>query len=318
MSLTIAYVTARRDCRFQWFAESLKRQVNGDWSEIKVVVVDFWSQEMSDWPLSEVGKRAYLFHETIPCLHTPPKPCVWSGPHRLTAKNYFTACNSRNTALCYAMGSHIAYVDDLSVLAPGWLDAAREAMKEGYIACGAFRKVNNMVVKDGLLESFDDHAVGHDSRWNNGVEGKAVDCPANWLFGCSAVLPIDALLKVNGWPEAVCDSTGIAGEDSLLGVVLKNTGHSFKYDRRLMTHEAEDLHQQVPVLARDDKGDIGTPNSKSHAAVRMLLHAKYCDNDFSPFPDLAALRQHILSGGQFPIPQNPRHCWYSSAALSEL
>lgn len=318
MNLTIAYLTSREDCRFEWFADSLKLQTDGDlWAEnISVVVVDYWSQSATrQTDLASCMKFKKMNSNSF--MVTPPKPTVWQGPHRLTQNNYFAPSNARNTALCYAPDGWIAYVDDLSVLHPGWLSAVREAMAGNYIACGAFRKVNKLVVSKGVIESFEDHPAGIDSRWGDG-EGFAVDCAPNWLFGCSVAMPVDALLKINGWPEAVCDSTGVGAEDCFTGMALAATGHALKYNRRMLTYESEELHHQLPAMKRIDKGDIGTPNSKSHAAVRMLRDVKYFDNDFSPFPDIAALRQHVLSGGEFPIPKNPQHDWYDGQKLSEL
>ena len=41
----------------------------------------------------------------------------------------------------------IVYVDDLSVLMPGWWEQVKLAMAGNYVACGAFRKVNKLVVE---------------------------------------------------------------------------------------------------------------------------------------------------------------------------
>lgn len=303
--ISICYLTARKDCRAEWFFDSLRLQIAGA-RDIQLIMVDFWKDQR---PLPKLP---------LDVLHVSPKPNVWQGKHRLTGNDYFTASSARNTALCYANDGHIVFVDDLSVVMPGWLGAVRESIAGGYIACGAFRKVNKLVVEKGIVKSFEDHKPGHDSRWGEGHADKPVPCPPNWLFGCSCCIPVSALEKINGWPEAACDSTGVAGEDSFTGIALARSGHKLMYDRRMMTLEAEDLHQQKPVLLRMDKGKIGTPDSKSHAVVRMLQNCSRFDNDFTPFPDIAALRQHILRGGEFPIPNGPLHDWYDSQALSEL
>lgn len=302
--LTIAYMTSRRECNVHWFRDSLARQVSPG-EDLEIIVVDFWHSE-----------RRWAKLEGI--THVPPKPCVWQGPHRLTKTDYFAPSNARNTAACLARGEYIAYVDDLSVLAPTWLPAVREAMAGGYIACGAFRKVKNLQVQVGRVVGFDNHMGGLDSRWGKGSDEKAVDCPSNWLFGCSVAMPIAALEKINGWPEAVCDASGIGAEDCFVGNTLSATGHILKYDQRMFTYESEELHHQEPTMKRTDRGEIGTQNSMSWAAVRMLQGCKRFDNDFSPFPDLAALRRHVLAGGAFPVPQNPLHLWYNGQALSEL
>jgi hypothetical protein len=50
----------------------------------------------------------------------------------------------------------------------------------------------------------------------------------------------------------------------------------------------------------------------------LLNGAQRFDNDFSPHGDIAALRQHILKGGTFPIPTGPTNDWYDGQALNEL
>lgn len=312
-NLTISYQTCRKDCRIEWFIESLMKQPPASTVTISsVVIVDFW--HLSRW--REWKKR----FKTAPfeIIHVPPKPCVWQGDHRLTKNNYFAPSNARNTALCYAKDGWIAYVDDISVLAPTWLTAVERAVQRNYVVCGAFRKVNKLVVEGGIVKSFEDHQPGHDSRWNEGKDTHAIKCPPNWLFGCSCAMPVPALEKINGWPEAVCDSTGVGAEDCFVGMALVGTGHRIGYDRRMFTYESEELHHQEPKMLRADKGNIGTPVSKSHAAVRMLQHCLRFDNDFSPFPDVAALRCHILGGGSFPVPKTPLHDWYDGEPLKNL
>jgi len=157
-------------------------------------------------------------------------------------------------------------VDDCSVLAPTWLAAVRQAMTEGYIACGAFRKVAHLeVLGSGKVIQFMDHRAGHDHRWVAGKDDQAVDCAPNWLFGCSCAMPVAALEKINGWPEAVCDASGIGAEDSFTGLALAKTGHVLKYDRRMFSYESEELHFQGPLMKRVERGEVGTPNSMSWA-----------------------------------------------------
>ena len=317
----MAYLTSRREPKIEWFIQSLERELSAEkgvpktypWHcDVSVAVVDFHNNPNH--------KRNAI--ETL----TPPKPCVWQGPHRLTQHDYFAAANARNTAICYAPDGWISFVDDLSVLMPGWLAAVREAMAKNYIVCGAFRKVNKLVVENGEVKSFEDHPAGHDSRWKHGDDTKAVPCHPNWLFGCSLAAPVDAFLKINGWPEA-CDSTGIGMEDCMTGMALAATGHKLKYDRRMFTLESEELHHvDVPMLRMDkDRGKVVEvapgvthPAEKGHALVKRLSGRKWFENDFGPFPDLAALRQHVLAGGEFPVVNRPTHDWYDGQSLSEL
>ncbi len=296
-----------------WFLDSLRlqQQTNQD-LQVKLVIVDF-----------HFNKETHV-DQSLVWVH--PKPCVWQGPHKLTQHNYFAAANARNTAICYALDGFVAFCDDLSVLMPGWLNAVREAMANNYIVCGAFRKVNKLVVENGEVKSFDDHPAGHDSRWKSGDDTKAVKCHPNWLFGCSVAAPVNAFLKINGWPE-LCDSTGIGMEDCHTGIALANTGHKLRYDRRMFTLESEELHHVDTPMLRMDKNrgkvveispGVTHPDEKGHAVVRLLSGASRFDNDFGPFPDLAALRQHVLAGGAFPIVNRPTVDFYDQQPLSEL
>lgn len=330
-TLTIAYVTARKDPQFWWFISSLRRQVKKmKCGKLRIIVIDFWCQPLPyhNWDWSHVTRRKHQFysmaHDFGP-LHIPPKPTVNQGPHRLTKNDYFSPSNSRNTALCKCETPWLAYVDDVSCLGPDWLTSVVEAIQGNYVACGAFRKVKNLVVDGGKVIHFDPHwdaekknDLGLDSRSIQRPGNEVKDCPYSWLFGCSVVMPVSALEQINGWPETICDSTGVGAEDGFLGCALVNNGSVLKYDKRMFTYESEEYHHQDPKMTRIDKGKIGTPDSKSWAAVRMLVGAKRFDNDFAPFADIASLRQNILKGGQFPIPTGPTRDWYDSEPLSNL
>lgn len=315
-NLTIVYVTTRVQCMIEWFLDSLHNQMQpGDENHIKVVVVDFYRDSR--------GPEFLARSRGIVSYHVSPKPNVWNGPHRLTNQDWFAACNSRNTGLCYANTNFIAYVDDLSVLIPGWLDSVKQAMRENYIALGAYKKCKNMVVENGNVVSFDVHTT--DSRLHQ-AHGDRTVCGGSWLFGCSLALPTQALLDVNGWPEGLCD--GLSFEDCIFGMALGNTGkYVFKYDRRMMTYESEELHHVGQTFRREDwhfEGDKAVlggngGNDKSHAVLNMAKSLTRFDHHLGDgFGDIASLRQHILNGGQFPVRSIPTHDWYAKIALKDL
>jgi len=304
-TLTICYFTNRPDPKIRWFFDSLHRETGGDYTGIKVVVVDFFASERQ-WVIG------------IPITHVAPKPTVWQGPHRLTKQDYFAASNARNTAICHAPDGWIAFVDDLSVLLPGWLNAVREAMREGYIVLGAYKKMKKLVVENGSVVSYEDFPGGVDSRWNLGRDNRPVTAAGSWLFGCSLAAPVSALVAIGGFPE-ICDGLGM--EDCTAGMMLQNCDYTFKYDRRMLTYESEEDHAQLPVFLREDPC-IGDPDSRprndmSHAALRIFQGAKYHPGYFND-GGIAALRQHVLAGGEFPIQQHPVHRWFDGIELSKL
>ena len=71
---------------------------------------------------------------------------------RQTLEDWFNVANSRNTAICMADGEWIAFVDDLSVLMPGWLAlAGQAAMHPKTITLCRYAKVRDLVVENGKV-----------------------------------------------------------------------------------------------------------------------------------------------------------------------
>lgn len=320
MHLTVAYITSRKDPKFTWFFDSLWNELDGKVPHNFSLVIVSPSESFAQSVIFEVYEKPGFASVTD---FTPPKPNVWQGRHRLTKQEWFAAANARNTALCLAPDGYIAYVDDLSVLMPGWLSAVREAMAGGYVACGAYKKVKHLNVEHGVVKSYEEYLGGIDGRWKfaNGDP-----CPAEqgWLFGCSCAMPVDALLAINGWPEI---ADGIGMEDCTAGIALMNAGYKLMYDRRMMTLESEEHHHVEPALRREDwhrdgdqfvTGGNGVDDC-SHALLNLALGSKRFEYDVGGgFKDLRELRQHILNGGEFPVRQTPEHHWYTKLRLDSL
>lgn len=316
--LTIAFFTSRKEPKIEWFFDSLHRETGGNYDGIKVVIVDLWEPYRL-----KLGSSAVHFPETrgflgvkVPHIHVSPKPCVWQGDHRLTEEDWFAASNARNTAICLAPDGWIAFVDDLSVLLPGWFAAVREAMAgpQNKIICGSYRKVLKLEVADGNVKSFDDHPGGHDNRAAHVTGSGPHPCAGNWLYGCSLAAPVEAFLGINGFPEALCDGLGF--EDVIAGIMLEKRGYTFAYDRRMMTYESEELHAQLPVMKRSDYGV--SPEDKSHAVLRIAQQGDgWHPNYFGP-EGLRGLRQRVLAGEPFPVMQIPQHEWWTGTPLKDL
>lgn len=289
MNLTICYVTNRKENHFEWFIDSLVnhdiRNIPGD-GNVHVIKINY----------------------------DAAKPSVWQGSNRLTKTDFFAASNARNTGACLCRDEWIAYVDDLSVLMPGWLNSVREAMAGNYIACGAFRKVKNLVVEKGNVISYEDHPAGHDCRWELGNDNRAVDCNWGQLYGCSVAMPIQALLDINGWPEDLCDGMGY--EDCVTGQLLEKAGYKLKYDCRMLTLESEEGHHVNKPMLRIDPGQ--SPHDKSHKMLEIASKLTRFDNDFGDGHDFKSLRQHVLNGGAFPVRTKPDKEWFTGIPLSEF
>lgn len=304
--ITIAYITARKEPRFDWFVESLSSQLAevdcGPVGGLNLLIIDFYAYERP------IG--------VIPCGLTArwekPKPNVWQGEHRLTSVDYFAAANARNTAICFAPDGWIVYVDDLSVLMPGWLEAVLRAMKrEHTITLGSYEKVLQLEVENGLIKNCvpDPHGIDHRLSKAN---GKLQYCHGEWFYGSSMVCPVEALLSINGWDEN-CDGMGY--EDVVTGQVVENAGIKLLYDPQMKTIESQELHQQPYRMLRLDKGI--SPNDKSHAALAFARKTKWCPNYFGA-EGIRGLRARVLSGEPFPIVNIPEHDWYDSQPLREM
>jgi len=299
--ITIAYMTNRRNPRFEWFADSLANQAPRE--DVEVVVIDFYHGERD---LSEACR-----HHGFRAKGSKPKPTVWQGEGRLTNRNFFAAANARNTAICLARGDYIAFVDDVSVLAPTWYQSVQAAAMAGRVACGTYQKVKKMEVSEGKLIRFERYFEGEDARLLR-ASGDCMQCPADWFFGCSCGAPIQAMLHINGYPE-MCDGMGY--EDSETGKTLRRAGYPLFFYRGMKTFESEEAHHEDQPFDRQDYGV--SPNDKSHALLRNCRTTTRFDNYFGD-GGIEGLRSHVLAGGDFPKMSHPDTEWFTGRKLSEL
>lgn len=299
MSLSIIYQTAREEPKIEWFLDSLKREL-GDFKNLKLIIVDFYRNQR---PLPVTD----LPWETV---WIEPMPNHYQGPHRLTKEDWFAAANSRNSGLCHASDGHVVFVDDLSVLLPGWFKAVQDMMKARYIACGAYHKVKELVVENGNVVSYKNGGLDH--RYKYGSDSGPVDCRGDWLYGCSCGGPTDVFLSVGGFPSYLADA--ISSEDYCLGIVLTNNGHQLKYDRRMMTFESEELHSVGKVMIRRDKGT--SPNDKSHSLLDRVRRLKHFENYYEG--GIHQLRLDALAGKPFPPCRMPVTDWYDGQRIADF
>ena len=224
--LTIAYMTSRVEPCFEWFFDSLHRECGGDYRGLEVLVVDYWAAE--NWrvtgqesspassPVSMVrtdpyeptaAERAGQVRRVarLPeahLLHVPPKPTVWQGRHRRTRENYFAKCNAHNTALALARGPWIAFVDDVSVLLPGWLGRVQRARERGYVVFGAYMKLRELEVRDGEVTS-----------GSTVCQCKAEGCGGEFILDYQRkILPMNGTGRVEPDGKIICDRFGCGGE----------------------------------------------------------------------------------------------------------
>lgn len=313
MNLTVAYVTSRRDPLFSRFLASLAREVaSHSGLSAELVVVD-----RLDGARPLLPERSPL---EMPVRFVRPKPTVWQGPHRLTSKNYFAASNARNTALAHARGRHVAFVDDLSVLLPGWLRAHLWAAEGGFVLCGSTCKNKHIAVDaGGSVTSFTRFDPGQDSRLKVYPQGGPTRCPGSSLFGGTFSVPLELALEVNGMDE-VCDSIG--GEDYDFGTRLERAGAAVFFDSGCATMEDEDAHhsKDEEVMLRVDKPWPGSdgPYSSNYLLNRLLREPTRKWTLGNPF-ELRAVRDWVSKGGGFPeVARYPARHWVDGQPLSEM
>lgn len=309
---SIIYPTVRKDPKLKWFVESLLRDIDSeDLGRTQLVVVDRWAGPGTrDTWLSKQGNLK-AFADVV---HTPPKPNVWCGEHRLTKTDYFAASNYRNTGLLHAKGEHVVFVDDLSVVMPGWWHYVQESRKLQEIYLGTYSKELDMRVVKGELKSYEHNPIGQDTRLKPHMADPFY-CTGSWMYGCSLAGPIEAFLQINGFDED-CDSMG--SEDYVCGMMISKAGWKFKFCPRMKTIESEELHEDKdgPVL-RIIKPIADT--DASHVILNMVQAGRdkgafYSNKQMT----LREAREIVLTGGPMPECNIPQHDWRDGQPLSEM
>lgn len=327
--LTIVYLTFREHPRFEWFVASINRELRStpdiDPSLLQVLVID--------------GRYPRKLEANFPFEHHAPKPTVWQGLHRLTQRDYFAAANTRNTAFALARHKHVAFVDDLSVLLPGWLKMHLHAADHGYVLAGTTCKHKNIKVNDeGVIVGYDEFPPGRDSRLERFGEG-LVRCSGGWLYGGTFSVPLEYALKVNGQDE-IHDTIG--GEDYDFGERLERAGALIFISKECGTFEDEEGHHLEAPMVRLDKP--WPPTSARHARV-LTPGAAWSDSatpDQADGPyssnylfnrlrrerdriwtlgntfDLRELRARTLAGEPFSIFAEPSAHWVDGQPLAEM
>ena len=320
--VSVIYTTHRLEPRFDWFIDSLAAQLSEE-IDLEVIFVDGLHSPQRTAALDRLVDGRFSMR------HVAPKPSPYSGPYRLTGRDYFTAASFRNTGIVYASKEYIVFVDDASVAMPGWLDEALNAARGLYVVAGAYEKRWEMVVDDGKLISSREDPVGRDARWEHGDDDRLVEIVGGQLFGCSCGAPRRLLVEVNGYDE-LCDLIG--SEDYDLGLRLERSGAAIYYSRRMLTIESEELHRQGEPLARMDKAadeqtymqrllDFGVDHRSTDGPCdisHLVLDINYgtrAVRSLGNYYDLAELDESNLLD---TVECFPRYHWFDQQPLNEL
>lgn len=262
MSLTICYITSRPKPEIQWFFDSLRNQPA---IVDQIIVVDLFA---------DIAERREQFHQLskdacFQFVHVEPKPTVWQGKHRLTKENWWAASNSRNTGICLCKSDWICFLDDRSVLMPGWMAAVNEAIAGNYTVFGSYQKRIGMTVENGTIKEVGT-VSGEDCRekyviehWNSKAP---VKCPGEWSFGCTLAVPLEWALQVNGYEELM---DGLGFEDIYFGKSLEANGYDCRFDLRMKIIEDRTGSEIGTRMEKTSKQKIpDDPNAKDFAALK--------------------------------------------------
>jgi hypothetical protein len=313
MNLSIVYLTSRKQSCVEWFVDSLHRQA-AHVSDLNIQLV-FVDTRL--WYDGEPRRQEFIdaVAGRFDFVHTPPKDTVWQGPRKLTQEDYFCASSARNTGCMHAKHEYLLFVDDLSVLMPGWLGNAMHAAKEGYVVCGAYKKVFNLVVEDGVAVSYDENPKGVDSRLQFGSYEGIIPWYGNALYGCSFGCPTESFLTVNGFDELL---DGQGGEDTDFGLRLERAGNKIYYNINMMTLESEELHGQLPVMKRIIKKAADGGLDASWVCLNRVQQETTRIRPMQELYELREERARVLAGEQPTFINAPQHHWFDGMALSEM
>lgn len=313
MSICFTYITSRRDCRIEWWFESLARIIS---LPAQVIVVDAYAEEPGrrDEVLEKFAKGfvgplhiEHVEKGNVPgkfFSHVLPKPTIWQGKHRITKEDWWAKSSGQNTSVCLCREPWICMTDDRSVLMPGYFECLVDAMRSGYAVVGTYEKHANMKVENGVIvDPGETLGVDHRPQFDHPT-------PTHDWYGGHFALPLEWCLQVNGWSEDVCDSLGL--EDAMFGVTLRNSGLPMCYDARMKIIEDRTPGEIDGALKRADKGV--SPNDKSHKIVEIFRDKNSSQNSF----DIRNLRDRVLNGEPFPAPSASHLDWYDGQPISEM
>jgi hypothetical protein len=296
--LTAVYITARDNPEFNWMRAAL--------GNLRIVGIY----------KGDADKPVIVYPDTEITIGRPVKPNIFQGPFRITKQDWWFAAGARNTGICHVKTPWVLFLDDRSVLTPGWEAAIEAAISGNYIVAGAYEKRANMRVDyNGIVDEGSLLAEDGRLKWcqSNNVQ-TPFQCGGEWLYGAAFAMPVEWYLNANGQDET---TGGLGFEDTPFGIVLQNNGYPFRYDPRLKLVEDRTGGECGPTMFKSDFGV--SPNDWSHAFLERCRKNKRSEHLFTPELDLRKQREEILAGWPFPIPEKReyRHP-FTNQLISEI
>lgn len=336
--ITLVHITGRRDPKWEWYVNSLMRQIPvADLKTLQFVFIDGqrWGNVADDMSLNDMVwdsassknmTRGQALREIVADRfeydHLPPLPNVFQGPFRKTSRDLFFAGNNRNSGAVAARGDYIMFCDDLAWCGPQWYAQVKHAAHHKYLLAGMYQKRKNMIVEDGVLVSSEEFPPGIDSRWSSGSDLGIVPWHGSGVFGCSFGMPLETYLTVDG---CGIETAGMGAEDYCLAMRAERTGLPVMLNRNCLTYESEEDHHVEPSLPRmskpvsPDRLPPGYTGSTSNDWVHVNRLKNEPNRILPLFPNnLREIRRRYMETGLVPIPQEPTTDWRDGTPLSEL
>ena len=306
--ITFIYSTCRKTPMLEWFVDSLYNQANEivfDLSKMQIVIVDFELQSRDQDEIKGIINNRFDF------VHVQPKPSCYQGKYRITSQDFFAAGNARNTGVCYAKYRYIAFIDDLSIMAPNSFSSLVDCAKRNIIVGFSYKKTLEMKVENGNLISHSNFAE-EDHRLSLEPIEEYRRIKGNQLYGYNAC-QLDAILKINGYDEI---TNTVGQEDCHFGIRLAKAGYDIYYARDILFYESEErAHTDNIFIKREITLDESVYRqlmidynitsryceSNSFQNVNFILDLTTKDTYWTHGNDytLSEVREIILNGGTF-------------------
>lgn len=161
----------------------------------------------------------------------------WMRSKKSYYRSYAPIGNARNTGLIYAQGELIVFNDDFSTVRPNYLERVWNVYERNKNNGFGFSHIGPIITVDDNHEliSIPEHLrygvkeniyktiyKEHRSSSNSYTDS----CPGGWFYTSNASVPLDLIIKINGFWE-IADLT--REEDILMGLALERIGWKFCY-----------------------------------------------------------------------------------------